>query len=109
MTPSSTPEPTGHSKPDARLLGDRRDRSRDQQTARGRRRRWHLTCDPAGGTHPDPEAACGILADHGELALPPVPKDVACTEIYGGPEKATIFGTCQGQRVLQLVLPGERL
>ena len=65
----------------------------------GRKSRWQLTCDPAGGTHPDPAAACEILAAHGAKALPPVPKDVACTEIYGGPDKATVSGTWRGQRV----------
>ena len=27
-----------------------------------------LTCDPAGGTHPDPEAACAALAADGPTA-----------------------------------------
>ena len=60
---------------------------------------WTLTCDPPGGTHPDPAAACRALHAHGAKALPPVRKDVACTQIYGGPQKATISGTWQGQRV----------
>jgi hypothetical protein len=50
-----------------------------------------LTCDPDGGTHPDPAAACDALLRH-EDALEPVPQDVACTEIYGGPQLATISG-----------------
>jgi hypothetical protein len=29
-----------------------------------------------------------------------VPKDKACTQIYGGPETATISGTWKGQRVM---------
>jgi hypothetical protein len=66
----------------------------------GKRQTWQLTCDPAGGTHPDPEAACAALLANGALALPAVAKDVACTDIYGGPEKATISGTFQGRRVL---------
>lgn len=59
---------------------------------------WTLTCDPPGGTHPDPAAACAQLA-----ALPapfaPVPKDMACTQIYGGPQTATVTGTYRGRPV----------
>jgi hypothetical protein len=66
----------------------------------GERQTWQLACGPAGGTHPDPEAACAALLANGALAMPAVRKDVACTDIYGGPEKATISGTFQGRRVL---------
>jgi hypothetical protein len=65
----------------------------------GSAKTWQLTCDPAGGTHPDPEAACRVLETNGAAALPPVPKDKACTQIYGGPETATITGTWQGNQV----------
>ena len=65
----------------------------------GSTRTWRLTCDPAGGTHPDAAAACKALADHGATALPPVPKDRMCTQIYGGPEKATVKGTWNGKAV----------
>jgi hypothetical protein len=51
-----------------------------------------LTCDPDGGTHPDPNGACDMLLEN-EDALKPVPGDVACTEIYGGPQLATISGS----------------
>jgi hypothetical protein len=51
-----------------------------------------LTCDPDGGTHPDPAKACDALLEN-EDALKPVPRDVACTEIYGGPQVATISGS----------------
>jgi hypothetical protein len=50
-----------------------------------------LTCDPDGGSHPDPAKACDALLQH-EDALQPVAGDVACTEIYGGPQLATIAG-----------------
>ena len=60
---------------------------------------WRLTCNPAGGTHPDPEAACKALQAHGAAALPPVPKDKACTQIYGGPETASITGIWQGAQI----------
>jgi Subtilisin inhibitor-like len=61
---------------------------------------WRLTCDPPGGTHPDPKSACRALEANGAVALPPVPEDKACTQIYGGPETATITGTWQGQPVM---------
>lgn len=60
---------------------------------------WMLTCDPVGGTHPDPEAACSALTEH-RSALRPVPKDKMCAQVYGGPERATITGTWGGEQVL---------
>jgi hypothetical protein len=60
---------------------------------------WKLTCDPAGGTHPDPEAACAALAAKGASALPPVPEDRMCTQIFGGPQTARITGTWRGEPV----------
>jgi hypothetical protein len=61
-------------------------------------RTYTLVCDPAGGDHPDPEAACRSLD---ELAKPfaPVPRDAMCTEIYGGPQTATVTGTFRGEHV----------
>jgi hypothetical protein len=51
-----------------------------------------LTCDPDGGSHPDPAAACAALLEN-EDALEPVEGDVACTEIYGGNQVARITGS----------------
>lgn len=61
-------------------------------------RTYTLTCDPAGGDHPDPEAACRALD---ELADPfaPVPTDVMCTQVYGGPQTAVVTGTLRGEPV----------
>jgi hypothetical protein len=53
-----------------------------------------LTCDPDGGSHPDPAAACAALLEN-EAALQPVSRDVACTEIYGGNQIARITGSVQ--------------
>ncbi len=50
-----------------------------------------LMCDPAGGTHPDPDKACAALDAHPE-ALHPVPGDMACTQIYGGDQVAEVQG-----------------
>ena len=60
---------------------------------------WRLTCDPTGGDHPNPVAACQALDQAADTALPAVPGDIACAEVFGGPETATITGTWQGQRV----------
>ena len=60
--------------------------------------RWTLTCDPAGGDHPDPEAACRALAATAE-PFAPVPDDALCTQQYGGPQTATVRGTYRGEAV----------
>lgn len=58
---------------------------------------WTLTCGPAGGDHPDPAAACAALeAAGGAAAFEPIPRDVACTEIWGGPQTAHVEGTVGG-------------
>jgi hypothetical protein len=66
----------------------------------GKTSTWRLTCDPPGGTHPDPKAACRALESNGAAALPPVPKDKVCAQIYGGAETATITGTWQGKKII---------
>ena len=53
-----------------------------------------LTCDPEGGSHPDPAGACAALTEN-EDALEPVAGDVACTEIYGGDQVARITGSVE--------------
>jgi Subtilisin inhibitor-like len=65
----------------------------------GARTTYHLTCEPPGGDHPRPEIACQVLADHGARALPPVPPEMRCTQIYGGPETALVSGTWRGEPV----------
>lgn len=65
----------------------------------GTRTTWRLTCGPVGGNHPDPVGACQALEVNGATALPAVPKDRACTMIYGGPERATVTGTWNGEKV----------
>jgi Subtilisin inhibitor-like len=61
--------------------------------------RWTLRCDPAGGTHPRPVAACRELARAGWQAFLPPPPDMACAEIYGGPQLAIVTGRVDGRRV----------
>jgi Subtilisin inhibitor-like len=57
---------------------------------------WTLTCDPAGGSHPDPAAACEALGGLDPTVFAPVAPDQACTQIYGGPETATVRGSWNG-------------
>ena len=59
---------------------------------------WTLTCDPPGGTHPDPEGACRAIAA-ARHPFEPVPADMHCTQVYGGPETAVISGTWQGRPI----------
>jgi hypothetical protein len=65
----------------------------------GSRTTWRLTCDPPGGNHPNVTAACEALAKNGERALPPVPKNLSCTQVYGGDQTATVSGTWRGKPV----------
>lgn len=60
---------------------------------------WTLTCDPPGGDHPDPEEACAVLAEEAPDIFEPVPADQVCTQIYGGPQLATVTGQFEGQEV----------
>lgn len=63
-------------------------------------RRDALQCDGSrsSGTLPDPAAACAAL---GAMAAPfaPLPSGVACSQVYGGPQTATITGTWHGRAV----------
>lgn len=61
--------------------------------------RWTLSCGPAGGTHPDAQAACAALSG---LTHPfaPVAAGVMCPMVTTtGPQTATITGTWHGRKV----------
>ena len=60
---------------------------------------YTLTCDPAGGDHPQPPQACDALDEAGAEIFDPVPSDAACTTLYGGPQTATVTGTYRGRVV----------
>jgi hypothetical protein len=60
---------------------------------------YELTCDPAGGDHPQPQQACDALAEAGAEVLEPAPAGQACTQVYGGPQVATVTGTYRGEDV----------
>jgi Subtilisin inhibitor-like len=65
---------------------------------RGAPREWRLHCERSGGTLPAPERACQkLLALEDPFA--PVPDDVACTQIYGGPAVAEVEGLYRGETV----------
>ena len=93
--PSATPSSPGPSSP----ASSGTDLTIVVADAGGTQTTWRLTCDPPGGTHPDPAAACRALAEHGAQALAPVPKDRVCAQVYGGPETASITGTWRGAPV----------
>jgi hypothetical protein len=59
---------------------------------------WTVICDPPRGDHPDPTGACSQLAA-AEQPFTPLPTDIMCTEIYGGPATAKITGMWDGQPV----------
>jgi hypothetical protein len=66
-------------------------------------RRWHLTCGPAGGTHPRPHRACRELAaDGAELA--PVRHPCPLLLRRGAPE-ASVVGRDHGRRIDRLLRP----
>ncbi len=62
------------------------------------KRTYTLVCDAGGGDHPDPAAACRSLSEMKD-PFAPVPRDAMCTEIYGGPQTATVTGTFRGEPV----------
>jgi hypothetical protein len=59
---------------------------------------YTLRCTPAGGTLPRAPTACARLA---RLARPfaATPKDIACSQIYGGPQQALVTGRFRGRTV----------
>jgi Subtilisin inhibitor-like len=60
--------------------------------------RWQLACDPPGGDHPDPAAACAALAA-ASAPFAPVPPGRNCAQVFFGPQRAEISGTWLGQPV----------
>jgi hypothetical protein len=59
---------------------------------------WTLRCDPAGGTHPDPQAACGVLL-HAKSPFAAVPGHVMCPMILAGTKTAVVKGTWFGKHI----------
>jgi hypothetical protein len=65
-------------------------------------RTFTLRCDPAGGTLRNPTEACRKLAAM-RNPFAPLPKDMVCTQIYGGPQEALITGRYRGRDVRVLL------
>jgi hypothetical protein len=57
-----------------------------------------LTCRPAGGSLPGAAGACQKLA---ALPVPfrPVAMDVACAQVFAGPQVALLSGVYRGRRI----------
>jgi hypothetical protein len=70
-----------------------------QGTAAGAKKTWTLACAPARGTLARPLVACRKLAAGGAKLFAPLPKDMMCTDIYGGPQVARVAGKVKGLRV----------
>jgi hypothetical protein len=59
---------------------------------------WTLQCDPAGGTHPDPAAACATLLK-AKNPFAPLQKGIECPMIMVGSKTAIVKGTYFGKHV----------
>jgi hypothetical protein len=62
------------------------------------RRSYTLSCAPVAGTLRDRASACSKLSRFTH-PFAGTPKDMACTEIYGGPQEALITGRFRGWSV----------
>ena len=60
--------------------------------------RWTLRCDPDSGSLPRRAAACDRL-DRLSRPFAPPDKNLACIDLYGGPQQAIIAGKHEGKRV----------
>jgi uncharacterized protein YceK len=68
----------------------------DNDGAKGSEQPKELKLDCA---KPTDSQACGAAAGVSAADLKPTGGDIACTQIYGGPEEATIKGTIRGETV----------
>ena len=62
------------------------------------RHSYTLRCAPAAGTLPKRTTVCARLA---KMARPfaPTPKDMVCTQLYGGPAEAVVTGRLRGHQI----------
>jgi hypothetical protein len=65
---------------------------------------WTLRCNPASGSLPRPARACARLLAGGAKLFAPTPKNLPCTDIYGGPQRARVAGTVLSRRVAATVM-----
>jgi hypothetical protein len=66
---------------------------------------WTLQCEPAGGTHPDPAAACAVLLK-AKNPFAPLPKGIMCPMIRVGTKTAIVKGTYFGKHIDTTLSPG---
>jgi hypothetical protein len=60
---------------------------------------WTLRCNPARGSLQRPARACSRLDAGGARLFARLPRNIVCTEIYGGPQRARVVGTVNGRRI----------
>jgi len=68
-------------------------------------RHWTLRCEPAGGTYPDPAAACARLLRF-KTIFNPAPRHVMCPMIMADARTYIVYGTFLGQKVHQSIVDG---
>ena len=66
---------------------------------------WTLQCEPAGGTHPNPAAACAVLLKV-KNPFAPLPKGIMCPMIRVGTKTAIVKGTYFGKHIDTTLSPG---
>jgi Subtilisin inhibitor-like len=66
---------------------------------------WTLQCEPTGGTHPDPAAACAVLLKAKD-PFAPLPKGIMCPMIRVGTKTAIVKGTYFGKHIDTTLSPG---
>jgi hypothetical protein len=66
---------------------------------------WTLQCEPAGGTHPNPAAACAVLLKV-KNPFAPLPKGIMCPMIRVGTKTAIVKGTYFGKHIDTKLSPG---
>jgi Subtilisin inhibitor-like len=72
-------------------------------------RQWTLRCDPPGGTHPNPAAACRVLlapknAPSGSIWVKP--KMAFCPMILASAKRATVSGIWFGKHIHITMIDG---
>lgn len=72
----------------------------------GQARHWSLRCDPAGGTMPDPAAACRLLATDATILHPMGATHIMCRPIMANARSFTITGTWYGTNLHEVVTDG---
>jgi len=71
----------------------------------GKPKIWTLRCDPDGGTHPNPAAACGALLRIHDLFSPP-PAHRMCPMVVASAKRVTLTGTWFGKKVHRTIIDG---